>query len=295
MENSTSIDMISYLPNKLLCHILSFLPTKLAFCTTLLSKRWATLCYSLTALRFDGDTVKDADGFNSFCRFVDKLMLSPSATNQPIKTFHFILSRGNEVDRQSFDAWVEAAKHRQVEKFHLLLNNVTLSPTIFISKTLVVLKLERLKVETDNLCVDLPSLKTLHLSHVCFHSRNDFMKLLNACPILLDLETSFTTYTRHDSHNEAEEVKSLFLSKLVRARICSTDIPFNLISNVEFLRIVNFGKASVKGIGFKGIHVFQNLIHIRLWLFDFFHGWDGVVDLLQNCPKLQILLIRKVC
>ncbi|AES97664.1 putative F-box domain, FBD domain, leucine-rich repeat domain, L domain-containing protein [Medicago truncatula] len=287
MENSTPIDMICNLPDELLCHILSFLPTKLAFCTTLLSKRWAPLCYSLTALRFNGDTVKDADSFNRFCRFVDKLMLSPSATNQPIKTFHFILSRGYEVDRQSFDAWVEAAKHRQVEKFHLTLNDVTLSTTIFISKTLVDLKLERLKVETDNLCVDLPSLKTLHLGHVSFHNRNDFMKLLNACPILLDLVTSLSTYTRHDTHNEGDEVKSFFLSKLVRAHIYSTDIPFNLISNVEYLCIVDSP--------FKGIPVFQNLIHIGLWFNHFFHGWDGVVDLLKNCPKLQILFISKCC
>jgi hypothetical protein len=124
MENSTPIDMISNLSDDLLSHILSFLPTKLAFCTTLLSKRWAPLCNSLTALRFDDDTVKDADGFNRFCRFVDKLMLSPHATNQPIKTFHLKFSRF-DVDSQSLDAWVEAAKQRRLEKFHLIFYNVS--------------------------------------------------------------------------------------------------------------------------------------------------------------------------
>jgi len=272
MENSAPVDMISNLPDELLCHILSFLPTKLAFTTTLLSKRWAPLCYSLTALCFDDYTVKDADGFNRFCGFVDKLMLSPHATNQPIKKFHLKLYRFYEVDHQSFYAWVEAAKQRCVEEF--LLDNVTLKNlTIFTSRTLVVVKLESLKVEGENLCVDLPNLKTLRLRCVCFETQNNFIKILKACPILHDLHASFLRYTRHDENNKLEGINSLFLSKLVRAYICSTNTPFNLISNVEF----------------------RNLIHIRLWFFDFFRGWSGVVDLLKNCPKLQILFIRKVC
>jgi hypothetical protein len=270
-------------------YILSFLPTKLAFTTTLLSKSWAPLCNSLTALRFDDETVKDADSFNRFRCFVDKLMLCPHATNQPIKTFYLKLSRFYEVEHQSFFyAWLEAAKQRRVEEFHLLLDNVTLKNlTIFTSRTLVVVKLESLKVEGENLCVNLPNLKTLHLREICFETRNNFMKLLKACPILQDLRTSFVTYTRHDENNNVEEFKSLFLSKLVRACICSTDIQFNLISNVNSLLIMN--------IPLKGIPVFQNLIHIQLWFIDFFYGWDGVVDFLKNCPKLQILYIRKVC
>ena len=273
MENSAAyVDMISNLPDELLCHILSFLPTKLAFTTTLLSKRWAPLCYSLAALCFDDDTVKDVGDFNGFCGFVDKLMLFPSATKQPIKTFHLKLSRFYEVDHQSFNAWAEAAKQRRMEEFHLILDNVTLKNlTIFTSKTLVVVQLESLKVEGENLSVDLPTLITLHLRCVCFESQNNFVKLLKVCPILQYLHTSFVTYTRHDENNNVEEFKSLFLSKLVRAYICSTKLPF------------------------KGILVFQNLIHIRLWFIDFFDGWDRVVDLLKNCPKLQILFIRKVC
>ncbi|AES97668.2 putative F-box domain, FBD domain, leucine-rich repeat domain, L domain-containing protein [Medicago truncatula] len=296
MENSAAtVDMISNLPDELLCHILSFLPTKLAFTTTLLSKRWAPLCYSLTALRFDDDTVKNVDSFNRFCGFVDKLMLFPSATNQPIKTFHLKLSRFYKVDHQSFYAWVEAIKLRRVEELHLLLDNVTLKNlTIFTSRTLVVVKLASLKVEGENLCVDLPNLKTLHLRYVSFETQNNFSKLLKACPILQNLHASFLLYRRADENNKVEEFKPLFLSKLVRARFCSTDIPVNLISNVEFLHIANAGEA-LKGFRFKSIPVFQNLINIQLWFLEFFHGWNGVVDMLQNCPKLQILFIRKWC
>jgi hypothetical protein len=88
------------------------------------------------------------------------------------------------------------------------MNNVTLNPTIFTSQTLVVLKLERLKFESKTLYVDLPSHKTLHLRFVRFQNKNDFMKLLNACPILEDLHTS---HPRYVENNEAEEFKTLFL------------------------------------------------------------------------------------
>ncbi|CAJ2652262.1 unnamed protein product [Trifolium pratense] len=44
---------------------------------------------------------------------------------------------------------------------------------------------------------------------------------------------------------------------------------------------------------FKRIPVFQNLIHVELFFAAFFHGWDGIVDFLQHCPKLQILHITK--
>jgi hypothetical protein len=45
---------------------------------------------------------------------------------------------------------------------------------------------------------------------------------------------------------------------------------------------------------FKRIPVFHNLIHVELCFAGFFHGWDGVVDFLRHCPKLQILHTSKV-
>jgi hypothetical protein len=46
---------------------------------------------------------------------------------------------------------------------------------------------------------------------------------------------------------------------------------------------------------YKGYPVFEDLIELRLfWVIDI-HDWDDVVKMLQNCPKLQALLISKVC
>ncbi|GAU38274.1 hypothetical protein TSUD_119550 [Trifolium subterraneum] len=222
-----AVDRISKLPNEILCHILSFLPIKQAFTTTILSKRWYPISYSLTVLRFDDATVADYDSFNRFCRFIDTLILSDQQQHQ-IKTFSFKC---------------------------------------------------RFEFYEDN------------------RRMNDIKKILKACPNLEDLHTSYPRYIRRceKDNNEAGEFGSLFLSKLVKADIGSIDVPFNVIYNVEFLRLLKVQEPSLQMDTeiFKDIPVFGNLIHIELWFYGFFHGWDGVVQLLQHCPKLQILYMRK--
>ncbi|WJX30864.1 hypothetical protein P8452_19357 [Trifolium repens] len=51
-------DRISDLPDPILCHILSFLPTKQAATTCVLSKRWKPVWLSVLALDFDDKTFK---------------------------------------------------------------------------------------------------------------------------------------------------------------------------------------------------------------------------------------------
>ncbi|AES96094.1 putative FBD domain, leucine-rich repeat domain, L domain-containing protein [Medicago truncatula] len=80
----------------------------------------------------------------------------------------------------------------------------------------------------------------------------------------------------------------LSLSKLVRAEIDPVDVPSNVIDNVEFL-CMNHTEMDT----FKSISMFRNLIHIKLQFNSIFRGWDGVVELLQNCPRLEILFIKK--
>jgi hypothetical protein len=298
----TVVDRISDLSDDILCHILSFLPTKQAFTTILLSKRWNLLCYSLTTLSFDDKTIpiRRCDKRTGFFRFIDTLMLSPHVTDISLKTFHLKFHCG-DCD-SDFYAWIEAAKRRRIEEFQLESKyfNYTVNPTFFISQTLVVLKLKGLLFKYEIFCADLPLLKTLHLKRVRFEYQNDIIKLLKSSPNLEDLNTSFRI---SEKNFEVQEVKSLFLSKLVRADIRANnvypiDVPFNVIHNVEFLRLERLQVPSLqtntKEI-FKRSPVFQNLTHAKLWFRGFFDGWDVVVEFLRHCPKLQILYIRKVC
>lgn len=70
------IDRISSLPDEILSHILSFLPTKYAVATSILSHRWIDIWTKIPVLHFydehyflDDDDVKMA-----FMGFVDKVM-----------------------------------------------------------------------------------------------------------------------------------------------------------------------------------------------------------------------------
>jgi len=290
------VDRISILPNDLLCHILSFLPIRQAFQTSVLSKRWTLLCYSLSVLRFDFDYEIEGEAFDRFCRFVDTIMFSPLALNQPLKTLRLKCTSGTPIT----SLWLEAAKCRDVEEFHLIMNFHTLHPNIFISRTLVVLKLDMIEIAHDTSYVYLPSVKTLDLKFVYFKARIDYANFLLGCPILQDLHAKHI-YVRSEMNRDKNNVvaekglkSSVTLSKLVKASISSKDVLFNGIGNVEFLRIVTGFRS--QEASFKFIPVFSNLIHLDLIFFhSSFHCWDGVVELLRHSPKLQILVIKKVC
>jgi len=289
------VDRISILPNKLLCHILSFLPIKQAFQTSVLSKRWTRLCYSLSVLRVDFDDEIDDEAFVSFCCFVDTIMLSARAIFRPLKKFRLKCTSGDPV----CSLWLEAAKCRGVEEIHLIMNFHTLYASLFISRTLVVLKLNTIKIVSDTSCVYLPSVKTLDLKFVYFETRKDYVNFISACPILQDLHAKHI-YVRSDMNRDKNNVElekgfksSVTLSTLVRASISSKDVLFNGIGNVEFLRITTGFQS--REASFEFIPLFSNLIHIDLMFFhSSFHCWDGVVELLRHSPKLQILFIKKV-
>ncbi|RHN38441.1 putative F-box domain, FBD domain, leucine-rich repeat domain, L domain-containing protein [Medicago truncatula] len=213
MKDSRKMVTISDLPDELLCHILSFLPTKIAFTTRVLSKRWTPLFHSLTVLRFDYQTVHDYVAFNRFCDFIDTLMLSPRLSNKFIKIFSLKCSfLFSDSDCHIFDTWVEAAKRLCIEEFHLSMHGNILNDTIFTCQTLVILKLDMLQLNAENLFVDLPKLKTLHLSFVRFKNQNVLQQLLNASPNLEDLRTYDILHMEH-YENSALERRSSSLSK----------------------------------------------------------------------------------
>jgi hypothetical protein len=111
---------------------------------------------------------------------------------------------------------------------------ISLPLNIFCFRTLVVLKLNKLKVAgIGKISVDLPSLKTLHLIRVYLKNRDNFHQLLNGCPILEDL-ISDISYFRSNSGNMTE-LKTL--PKLIRADIRECDVPFTIIYNIEVLKL----------------------------------------------------------
>ncbi|RHN45801.1 putative F-box domain, leucine-rich repeat domain, L domain-containing protein [Medicago truncatula] len=291
---NSSVDRISDLPDELLIYILSFLPTKLAFTTAILSKRWTQLCYSLPIIDLSYKTITKCRTLKRFRCFVNNIMLSPVSTNKPMKIFRFkcLLRYHQRNSKFNVTKWLEAAKQRHIEEIHLSLPSHTLMPDLFVSQTLVVLKLESLYVGKGTSCVHLPSLKTLNLTSVYFQNWNNYVNFLYACPILEDLYAEPIHFIRFDENNASEEgIKSLTLSKLVRASIRIRDGVVNGINNVKFLRVLICAKA----FSLNAIPLFENLISMEL-VFPrcSYICWDDVVELLRHCPKLQILFIEKV-
>ncbi|XP_024630571.1 putative FBD-associated F-box protein At5g56440 [Medicago truncatula] len=298
VKHTTKSRSINDLSNDVLIHILSFLPIKYAFRTTILSKRWFLLFYSLAVISISDNEAYTKKAWVHFCRFVDTVLLSTHAEEQTLKTFHLDCRSKNWRPNSfiCFDTWVEAAKRRGVEDLYLCMLQVMLSPTIFVCETLVVLKLDRLNVPSmSRFSVDLPSLKTLDLCFVCFQNSDDYMKLLSGSPKLEDLKT---LYIKLNVRSTAiENFEKPLLSNLIKANFRLFEVPFRAVYNVQFLNVLQMGTrlpSEENTSYYKSLPIFENLIELRLsWTSRVTHDWSEVMKMLQNCPKLQTLSIKK--
>jgi hypothetical protein len=233
-------DTISTLPDEILCHILSFLQTKDADATTILSKRWKHLWRSVTTLRIIDVKVETLNSHSAFIHFVNSVLFSRHP-DFPIKTFHLQVTYDY---RQVFPSknitnWVNFVVQRDVECLDLDLISYCFAklPIIVLTcKTLVVLKLSLFRVEKGFYDILLPSLKTCHLDYVRFPKFRDFIMFLAGCPILQYLYTYHVYFDPTESFT-CIEWKSLLSTNLIRADIDCYHFyfPVKAVHNVQSL------------------------------------------------------------
>lgn len=151
-------DRISALPDPIIWHILSFVPTKTAAITSILSKRWNPLWLSVLILHFEDETFQNME---SFSHFMSSVFLLRDIT-LPIRSFHLNRSKRYGIETQDINRFVHAIAQRGIENLNLELSgSITLPRSVFSCRTLVVLHLQWITVkDLSQLVVDFPLLKT---------------------------------------------------------------------------------------------------------------------------------------
>ncbi|KAI8558539.1 hypothetical protein RHMOL_Rhmol04G0102600 [Rhododendron molle] len=182
-------DWISNLPDAILCHILSFMPTRNAVRTSILSTRWKSLWASVPIIEFSNYGVSPKeDGPGSFMDFIDRVLL---LHNLPILTRFLFHSRWGDENPYRLNSWISTAIKRHVQELVLSSTSRTileLPRHLFTSVDLVVLKLSCKGFCWSPLTAFLPRLKVLHLCSLEFLDDGSLKNLLSGCPVLEELE-----------------------------------------------------------------------------------------------------------
>lgn len=216
-------DKISGLPDCILQHILSFLPTKDAVATCILSKRWKFLWTSVPNMDFDDALLytNEINGWypievSCFMNFVERVLLlrTASAMNK------FRLSCRVCFCSSRVHAWISAAVLHNIRELDLCLfveKPFMLPLCVFDSKSLTVLKLEMNCVLELPTCISFPSLRILHLCLVTFLDDNSTHKLFSGCPVLQELAILDCEWTN---------LKSLVISIPTLKSLTIDDLPY---------------------------------------------------------------------
>jgi len=177
------MDRISGLPDELLVKIISFVPTKVAVSTSILSKRWESLWKWVPKLECDCTEPALRDfilkNLPLQARIIESLYLRfrrESFLFQDIKLWGGI-------------AISHCLRELRIDFFSHYANPYVILPrSLYTCKSLVTLKLLGLGIRVDvprDVC--LPSLKTLLLQCVAYSEEDPLRLLLSCCPVLEDL------------------------------------------------------------------------------------------------------------
>lgn len=136
-------DRISALPDAVLNHTLSFLPTLCAVQTTILSRRWMNLWTPVHSLVFDEDAYHE-----DYSRYFDNVLFFCDSSD----IRNFCLSCGSVEDISRIDGWIHAAIWFNVE-LHL---SVESDPVFELPESLFLCKKLKKLTLTSNFIFNTP-------------------------------------------------------------------------------------------------------------------------------------------
>ncbi|XP_030514031.2 F-box/LRR-repeat protein At3g59190-like [Rhodamnia argentea] len=178
-NRNASTTSLCDLPEVVLLHILSFLPSKDVVRTSALSKRWEQLWISVPKLDFND---KEFSQRLRFINFVERTFLLHGLS--PVKGFS--LSCSIHYNKSRINAWITSAIRRNVEKLRLCLDvdkraavSYRLPCCVFRCETLTELHVEMSRHIRLTSSVCLMKLKALTLVRIDFGDDNSVEKLLS--------------------------------------------------------------------------------------------------------------------
>ncbi|XP_058744475.1 F-box/FBD/LRR-repeat protein At4g26340-like [Vicia villosa] len=208
----TDTDRISTLPDSLLCHILSFLPTKTAVASSLVSRRWRHLWEHLQVYDFSDDSkcnCENPKNFEKFAFFVNSML--SIRKSRDIRKFNLTccISDDNNFPEDSVYAWVRAAIGHRLEELSLAISNCHGDRLVFLPSSLLnctnLVSLSfvgDIHINFQPSSIHFPSLKMLKLGSCVVEVDIDIAELgkynvdsilifLSGCPVLETLDTYF--------------------------------------------------------------------------------------------------------
>ena len=219
-------DIISSLPDCLLIHILSFLPTRASVATSILSSRWRSLWKLVPVLDLDQRllfTRLDTDypgptRTNSNFSFLDAASNIWTLRNA-IPLSKLRLHWTSNCDSFLVDTWVQDTLLRgglQELDLYIFINGpnppLEMPTTLFFSSTLASLILTGdILLNPPASASTFPSLRTLALGGVRYAKHDSISTLLAACPVLQDLSLSVETSNFYGLGESAGKVKVIVL------------------------------------------------------------------------------------
>uniref|UniRef100_A0A7N2LR32 F-box domain-containing protein n=1 Tax=Quercus lobata TaxID=97700 RepID=A0A7N2LR32_QUELO len=191
-------DRLSELPIEVLQHILSFLPTKQVFQSTLLSTIWRHVWTTFPTLKFDSTNKRNSEDVKrikaNFYKFVEKTLRirHHQSERSQIKNFELVEVLPHSKSMSRVDRWNSFVLESDVEelnlKFRYSLIDYILPQAVLCAKSLTALTLHTCKLEST-CCgdINLPSLKKLSLTFV-YADDQVFRNLVSGCPVIEDMK-----------------------------------------------------------------------------------------------------------
>ncbi|KAG7556113.1 F-box-like domain superfamily [Arabidopsis suecica] len=219
-------DLISKLPDSLITQILSYLPTKKAVRTCVLSNRWKSLWLSIPGLDLDSEEFPNYKAFVIFMdRFVDFSREQKSCLHKLKLSIQKIWS-----DQYRITRWIDFVATRKlqyldVECLYVKRECFEVMPlSFYICKTLITLRLHRVYLDGFE-SVSLPRLKTMHLELNVYDNDAGLESFISSCPVLEDL--SIVRSVDYNDNVNVLRVHSQTLTSLsveFDLEFCSSDV-----------------------------------------------------------------------